>query len=209
MRLGEFGMARDIFEEALDTQSMGGVKTVRDFGLVFNAYLKFENQLLDIEDQLPLEMGDVQDQALLQDFRHFRIRNLLSRRAFVLSDVLLNANPHDTEQWLTRIKLCDSLDDPSIKAQVYSRAILNIDPQQALGDFSKVWISFAHFLESIDEEEGDDLENANLVFHKAAQVNFKTNEERASIILAWAEMHVHNNNLDSAVEILKYACSNK
>jgi len=49
IRMGEFGMARDIFEEALDIESLGGVNTVRDLSVVFNAYVKFESQLLDIE----------------------------------------------------------------------------------------------------------------------------------------------------------------
>lgn len=36
-RLGLFGKARDVFEEALAT-----ITTARDFGIIFNAYMKFE-----------------------------------------------------------------------------------------------------------------------------------------------------------------------
>lgn len=36
-RLGLFGRARDVFEEAIAT-----ITTARDFGIIFNAYMKFE-----------------------------------------------------------------------------------------------------------------------------------------------------------------------
>lgn len=38
IRQGQFGLARDIFEESIQN----GVKTVRDFTIVFNSYVKFE-----------------------------------------------------------------------------------------------------------------------------------------------------------------------
>ena len=38
MRLGDFEMALEIFEEALETR-INGVRTVRDFTIVFNAYV--------------------------------------------------------------------------------------------------------------------------------------------------------------------------
>lgn len=37
IRLGLFGKARDVFEEAL-----ANITTARDFGIIFNAYMKFE-----------------------------------------------------------------------------------------------------------------------------------------------------------------------
>jgi pre-mRNA-splicing factor SYF1 len=40
------GRTRDIFEEALAT-----ISTARDFGIVFNAYMKFEEQMIEAELQ--------------------------------------------------------------------------------------------------------------------------------------------------------------
>ena len=37
IRKGIFGRARDVFEEAL-----ASITTARDFGIIFNAYMKFE-----------------------------------------------------------------------------------------------------------------------------------------------------------------------
>ena len=43
IRQGQFELARDIFEESLDAQySENSIKSSKDFGLVFNSYLKFE-----------------------------------------------------------------------------------------------------------------------------------------------------------------------
>lgn len=44
IRQGLFEKARDIFEEALSK-----ISTSRDFGLIFNSYLKFEEQLIKSE----------------------------------------------------------------------------------------------------------------------------------------------------------------
>lgn len=41
VRLGQFGVARDVFEEGLQIE-VNGVKTVKDFTILFNSYLKFE-----------------------------------------------------------------------------------------------------------------------------------------------------------------------
>jgi len=43
IRQGIFDKARDIFEEALDN-----IITARDFGIVYNAYLKFEEEMLNV-----------------------------------------------------------------------------------------------------------------------------------------------------------------
>jgi pre-mRNA-splicing factor SYF1 len=45
LRQGLFGRTREVFEEALAS----GVSTARDFGIVFNAYMKFEEQMIEAE----------------------------------------------------------------------------------------------------------------------------------------------------------------
>lgn len=48
---GVFDKGRDVFEEALEK-----VVTARDFGIIYNAYLKFEEELL----MVVMEEGDVE-----------------------------------------------------------------------------------------------------------------------------------------------------
>jgi pre-mRNA-splicing factor SYF1 len=52
-RLGLFGRARDVFEEALAT-----IITARDFGIIFNSYMKFEEQMIEAETLENDEEGD-------------------------------------------------------------------------------------------------------------------------------------------------------
>ena len=50
LRQGLFDKARDVFEESLEK-----VQTVRDFGLIFNSYVKMEEefvQIIDANDEL-------------------------------------------------------------------------------------------------------------------------------------------------------------
>lgn len=86
--------------------------------------------------------------------------------------------------------------------KTFTEAIQTVDPQKSSGKASKVWVSFAEFYERYDE-----LQNANLIFHKASQLQFKSIEEVSFIFCSWAEMHIRANNIDSALEIMKYACN--
>ena len=38
-------------------------------------------------------------------------------------------------------------------------------------------------------------------------LKFKSIEELAMIYCSWAEMHIRNDNIDSAIQILKHACN--
>jgi len=51
VRIGQFGIARDVFEEALSVET-GGVATARDFAIVFNSYVKFEYAMIDAEQKI-------------------------------------------------------------------------------------------------------------------------------------------------------------
>ena len=77
-----------------------------------------------------------------------------------------------------------------------------IDPMEAFGKCSKIWIKFAKFYEQHEE-----LSNANLIFNKASQLKYKSYEELSVIYCSWAEMHIRNDNLESAIQILKHACN--
>ena len=98
------------------------------------------------------------------------MENLIQRRPFLLSNVVLRQNPHNVYEWLNRVKLCESLTveseggNPYLAIKTFTEAIAAVDPQQAFGKASKLWIAFGQFYERNDE----DLENANLIFHKAA-----------------------------------------
>jgi pre-mRNA-splicing factor SYF1 len=45
-RIGRFIKARKVFEEALSK-----LTSVRDFGIIYNAYLKFEEAMLEVDEE--------------------------------------------------------------------------------------------------------------------------------------------------------------
>jgi pre-mRNA-splicing factor SYF1 len=77
-----------------------------------------------------------------------------------------------------------------------------VDPMNAMGKVSKLWIAFAQFYERND----DDLENANAIFWKAVQIKFKSLDELANLYCAWAEMQLRHRNYESACRVLEFAC---
>jgi pre-mRNA-splicing factor SYF1 len=50
-----------------------------------------------------------------------------------------------------------------------------------------------------------DMENANQVYHKATQINFKTLEELSKVWASWIEVHLLRGFVDDAFVIIKQA----
>ena len=175
----------------------------RDFGVIFNAYVKFEEAMLehaelnpesesseeeeDDEESSGLNLEEQVDMLLDFTFREFpekcqkdeepkfkkftkqekdelkfiRLENLIQRRSFLLSNVILRQNPHNVYEWLNRVKLCEG--DTYLTIKTFTEAIRTIDPQKCSGKASKVWVRFAEYYEQFDE-----LQNANMIYHKAS-----------------------------------------
>lgn len=93
---------------------------------------------------------------------------MLSRRPFLLSEVVLSQNPNDVSEWLKRVEI----EDDSQKPLIFARAIQEIDPISAIGKYSDIWKGFALLFET-----NGDIENANIVFQKACLTSFKNSDE--------------------------------
>ena len=178
-RLGEFDHAREVFDSSLDK-----CDSVASFGILYSAYLKFEETIADAQ----------------QDYD--RLESLIDKRPFLLSNVVLRHSPNNVNEWLNRIELCQGEVESSLAT--YTEAIKTIDVQKAVGKVSKLWLSFASFYEQYQE-----IENANVVFHKATQQDFKSVDELSLVYCEWAEMHVRHDNLESAREILEHAVGDR
>ena len=63
--------------------------------------------------------------------------------------MVLRQNPNNVYEWLNRIKLCQ--DDTYLAIKTFTEAIQTIDPLEAFGKASKIWISFAQFYEDYKE----------------------------------------------------------
>jgi hypothetical protein len=43
------------------------------------------------------------------DLKFYRLENLIARRPFLLSNVVLRQNPNNVYEWLNRVKLCEQI----------------------------------------------------------------------------------------------------
>ncbi|KDO33541.1 hypothetical protein SPRG_19174 [Saprolegnia parasitica CBS 223.65] len=185
IRLGMFESARDVYEEALLA-----VLTVRDFSVIFDAYVKFIEAMIAAEMD---ETSSVEVDRLLQLYE-----DLAERRPKLVNAVLLRQNPHSVKEWTKRISL---MHDPIAVVHTYTEALTTIDPSQAT-KVSGLWIAFAAFYET-----HGDAPNARKIFAKAlAEGKFKAGDEYAAIVCAHAEMELRLEEFEMALEIVRAGC---
>lgn len=187
IRLGEFEYARDIYEEG-----MKKIITVRDFSMIFDAYTKFEEEVLTAKMNLK-EEEEV-------EIRLARLEYLMERRPMLLSSVLLRQNPHNVHEWLKRIKLMEQ-SEPEQVVYTYTEAVKTIDPYLAIGKLPTLWIQFAGYYEKV----GQDVASARVIYQKAIQSNYKHIADLATVFVEWSEMELRAENFDQALQLLKAA----
>ncbi|TQS35096.1 hypothetical protein Golomagni_04495 [Golovinomyces magnicellulatus] len=194
---GSFERARDVFEEGITS-----VMTVRDFTLIFDSYIEFEEAItgaLMEEAAARSEEGIEDENANFDlDIRMMRFEQLMDRRPFLINDVLLRQNPNNVSEWNFRIALWGGNKTEVVKT--YTDAIAAIQPKKAVGKFHELWAEYAKFY-----EKGGDLKTARIIMEKAVKVPFKTVAELADMWIEWAEMELRNENFDEAVKIMAKA----
>ncbi|GFF64136.1 DNA repair and transcription protein (Xab2), putative [Aspergillus lentulus] len=194
---GNFEKARDVFEEGITT-----VMTVRDFTLIFDAYVEFEESIIGSLMEaaaVRADKGNVDEDADFDlDLRMLRFEQLMDRRPFLVNDVLLRQNPNNVIEWEKRVALWG--DNKEEIVNTYTAAIAAINPKKAHGKFSELWVNYAKFYES-----GGDLDTARVIFDKAVKVPFKSVAELAETWCEWAEMELRSENFDKAVDIMAKA----
>lgn len=194
---GNFEKARDVFEEGITT-----VMTVRDFTLIFDAYVEFDESIIGSLMEaaaVRADKGNVDEDADFDlDLRMLRFEQLMDRRPFLVNDVLLRQNPNNVIEWEKRVALWG--DNKEEIVNTYTAAIAAINPKKAHGKFSELWVNYAKFYES-----GGDLDTARVIFDKAVKVPFKSVAELADTWCEWAEMELRSENFDKAVDIMAKA----
>ncbi|KAM0668026.1 hypothetical protein ACQRIT_000524 [Beauveria bassiana] len=197
IRSGSFERARDVFEEGITT-----VMTVRDFTLIFDSYVEFEESvigaLMEMATARTQKGVDDEEADFELDIRMMRFEHLMDRRPFLLNDVLLRQNPNQVLEWEKRVALWG--DNKSEVVQTYTDAIAKIQPKHAIGPFHQLWTNYAKFYEA-----GGDIRNARIIMDKAVKVPFKSVAELADMWIEWAEMELRNEDFDEAVRIMAKA----
>ncbi|MED6174847.1 hypothetical protein PIB30_072883 [Stylosanthes scabra] len=198
--------ARDVFEEGMST-----VVTARDFGVIFDSYLKKMGKSDEEEEDNGEENGfgeEFERKMILHgfwlnekndiDLRFARFDYLMERRPELANSVLLRQNPHNVEQWQRRVKLFEG--NPKRQILTYTEAVRTIDPMKSVGKPHTLWVAFAKLY-----EHHKDLANARVIFDKAVQVNYKTVDDLASVWCEWAEMELKHNNFKGALDLMRRA----
>ncbi|KUF89320.1 hypothetical protein AM588_10005568 [Phytophthora nicotianae] len=204
VRLGLFESARDVYEEGIRT-----VVTVRDFSMIFDAYVKFIEAMLtaemdlaaggDEDDDEEDEEDEVDHQAQVD--RLLKVyEDVAERRPLLLNSVLLRQNPHNVREWEKRVELVKS--DLQKVIRTYAEAVKTVDPVKSGGRLPTLWIRFAKFY-----DEHGDLNNARAIFKKAVDVEFRNPQELAAVYCEWAELELRHENFDQALEIVRGACA--
>lgn len=183
IRRGDFALARSTFAQAIES-----VNSITDFGLMFNSYTQFEEEILNT-----LTSEEETEQSIES------INHLLESRATLLSDVKLKQNSNDVDAWLERAELFSS--DPSQCLRTYAQAVTIVDPIRSIGPYHELWVNFA----KIYEDSGEYM-NARLVYFKGVQSKFKSAEQLSRVVLEWAEFEISKGSVESALEIVKTAC---
>ena len=194
---GSFERVRDVFEEGITT-----VMTVRDFALVFDSYVEFEESvigaLMDAAAARSAKGKRDNDADSDLDIRMMRFEQLMDRRPFLVNDVLLRQNPNNVGEWQKRVALWG--DNMKEVVQTYTDAIAAVQPRKAVGRFHELWSNYAKFY-----EERGDLRNARIIMEKSVKVPFKSVAELAEMWCFWAEMELRNENFDRAIDIMAKA----
>lgn len=194
---GNFEKARDVFEEGIIT-----VMTVRDFTLIFDSYVEFEESIIGSLMEAAAVRADKgksdEDADFDLDLRMLRFEQLMDRRPFLVNDVLLRQNPNNVIEWEKRVALWG--DNKQEVVNTYTAAIAAINPKKAHGKFSELWVNYAKFYEA-----GGDLDTARVIFEKAVKVPFKSVAELAELWCEWAEMELRSELFDKSVEVMAKA----
>lgn len=194
---GDFERARDVFEEGITT-----VMTVRDFTMVFDAYVEFEESILSTlmdaaSARASKGLVDAEKDYDV-DMRMMRFEHLMDRRPFLVNDVLLRQNPNNVVEWEKRVALWN--DNKEEVVQTYTDAIAAIAPKKAIGKFHELWLNYAKFY-----EEAGDLETARVILDKSVKVPYKSVAELAETWVGWAELELRNDNFDGAMKVMAKA----
>ena len=168
IRRGSFHVARSVLEEGLQK-----VSTVRDFTIVFDAYLQLEEGLLEAavaaEENGQIQDTEPDDWDILLDpkasstpsiadleLAMARAEHLTSRRPILLNAVLLRQNPHNVAEWVKRGELFR--EQPRKAAEVLETALKTVDAKHAVnGSPSSLVTNLLEIYEKMDLEKARKL----------------------------------------------------
>jgi pre-mRNA-splicing factor SYF1 len=204
-RLGRFERVRGVYEEAL-----AEVLTVKDFSVVYDSYVKFEEAVLTNKmEQLEKDAGEGEGphSATLEqevDLLATRVEFLLDQRPILLTEVRLRQDPNNADEWYKRAQLLgkrigdEKANRPA--ASVLLEAVATVVAEVASGRLSRCWLALGWYFDA-----AGDAASCRLAFQTATEVNFRTSEECGAVWCAWAEWELTQGHADKALAVMQRA----
>lgn len=185
---GDIEHARDIMEEGIVS-----VMAVRDFTLVFDSYTELEETAVS---QLMSKNDPSLDKEI--DRRMGAFEQLMDRRPFLISDLLLRQDPNNVVEWEKRVGLWGGNQEQIVRT--YTDALATIKPPKANGKLYKLWVNYAKFYEA-----NNDLDTARVILDKATKVPFKSVNELAETYIEWTELELRADDFENALRVMEKA----
>ncbi|OEU21332.1 TPR-like protein, partial [Fragilariopsis cylindrus CCMP1102] len=177
IRRGEFQLARSVYEEAIES-----VSRVRDFTILMDAYLQFEEGLLEAT----METED-----------------LTARRPVLLNGVLLRQNPDDVGEWLKRARLYKENGQVHQAAAALEEGLKTVKARRTVGGNSNQMVLQ---LAKIYEEDCKEVAKSRNLFDRICNqwvYEFKNVDDLAECYVAWVELELRQETWDDALDIIR------
>ncbi|CAJ1942940.1 unnamed protein product [Cylindrotheca closterium] len=223
IRQGEFQLARSVYEEAIEC-----VSKVRDFTILLDAYLQFEEGLLEatVEAQAENEEDEEGENAdgddwdlLLQrstgesskstttmadlELALARAEDLTARRPILLNRVLLRQNPSDVGEWLKRGRLFMENEQIPQAAAALEEALQVVHARRAVGGKpSQIVLD----LVNIYDHGMNELTKARDLLDRVCvqfSYEFKDVDDLAECFAAWVELELRHETWDDALDVIR------
>eukprot|EP00934_Nitzschia_sp_Nitz4_P000309 Nitzschia sp. Nitz4//scaffold196_size54656//45242//48010//NITZ4_006647-RA/size54656-processed-gene-0.55-mRNA-1//1//CDS//3329540450//309//frame0 len=226
IRRGEFQLARSVYEEAIES-----VSKVRDFTILLDAYLQFEEGLLEAtmeaaegEDEAEEVVQDTDDWDLLLasnqsnenssaltsaskmadlELAMARAEDLTSRRPILLNRVLLRQNPHDVGEWLKRARLYQEKVQFAQAAAALEEGLRTVFARRAVGGSPYQMVTK---LVEIYETDMNDVAKSRDLLDRICnrwEYEFKHADDLAECFAAWVELELRQESWDEALTIIR------
>lgn len=216
VRQGLWDQARTIYAQGLEE-----VSTVRDFGIVYQAYLALEEGLveaavndMDNEEEMaePESQEDDDDWDLLLSQQHdlsnvemaiARAEHLTARRPLLLNAVLLRQEPNHVAEWLNRANLLEG----TAAVATLQKALETIRPayRAVHGKPHEIVCKLASLYEQQSFEQAHDFLHGVCV--EESYPFGKKRDDLAACWAAWVDLQVRYERWDDALGLARQAVS--
>jgi len=223
-RMGDFDMARSTYEEGMEA-----VSKVRDFSILFDAYIKLEEGIMEamMEDEdddddeeesnnKETRRTDDEDWDILlvdnkgatshtadMELALARAENLISRRPILLNRVLLKQNPHNVREWLRRAELYQMQEQMTMATAALEEALTKVHARKAInGTPCQLVLALSKLYEA------SNIESSRNLFHRICndyEYTFRDVDDLAQCYAAWVELELRHEAWDEALSLARQA----